>query len=186
MPIIRYMHILHNPFLTMIKFLMPFQKTSNAFLLKAILFLSFAALISGASAATFTWTGGQGGNNGQWNQAKNWGTAPTSGTTNDYIFAGTTAVNTTNNLTTLGATNIIFTNNAGVFTLGGNSLTLSGGVTNLSTNNQTIALQLILVANGVTFNTASNDLTISGNITDGTNTYAVSYTHLTLPTILRV
>ena len=158
----------------------PLQRAGAFF--KVLCAVALASLFSlgSASAATFTWNGGQGGGAGYWSQKKNWNnTQLSSGTTNDFIFAGTTQLNTTNDLTNLYATSIVFTNGAGAFILNAsnavsNTITLLGGITNLSGNNQTINLGLILGTNsGVIMNAASNNLTINGVITDGANSYGI-------------
>ncbi len=88
-----------------------------------------------------TWTGG-GGSNVNWSDAANWGgTAIATG--NDLAFSGSAGLNNTNDLaagTQFG--NLTFSAGAGAFTLNGNSLELSGVITNYSTNPQTINLAL--------------------------------------------
>ena len=87
-----------------------------------------------------TWTGG--GTNTNWSTAANWGgTAPAAGS--DLVFAGSTGLNTTNDLaagTQFG--NLTFNAAAGAFILNGNSVNLSGVITNNSSNIQTINLSL--------------------------------------------
>jgi autotransporter-associated beta strand protein len=87
-----------------------------------------------------TWTGG--GANGNWTNAANWsGTTPAAGS--DLVFDGSTGLNNTNDLaaaTQFG--NLTFNASAGAFALNGNSVNLSGVMTNNSTNAETINLSL--------------------------------------------
>ena len=87
-----------------------------------------------------TWTGG--GSNADWSNADNWGgIVPVAGS--DLVFAAPTGLTTTNDLaagTQFG--NLTFNAGAGTFTLNGNSVNLSGTITNNSANTQTINLPL--------------------------------------------
>src|SRR4051812_14062450 len=95
--------------------------------------LTNAVLISLLAAGTVraandTWTGGGGDN--FWNTPGNWGGTPPSA--NDSLFfTGTTRLVNSNNITAGTAFgNISFTSPAGAFTLWGNSISLSGNITN--------------------------------------------------------
>ena len=123
------------------------------------------------SAGTLTWDGGQA--NANWNSytgtaanQSNWNlnNIPASGLADSLVFAGTAQTSTTNNITGLTAASITFASGAGAFTNGGNSLTLTGGVTNSSTNLQTISHPLALSATAHVFNAASGNLTVSAAI----------------------
>ena len=96
-------------------------------------------------------------------------------------YAGTNGTSI-NNSTVESINSLVFTNNAtGSFTLaGGNLSTGSGGVTNNSSNTQTIALNLALGANQ-TFAANTANLVVSGNISgdasltkDGSKTLTLS------------
>jgi autotransporter-associated beta strand protein len=95
-----------------------------------------------ASAANAVWTGG--GADSNWVTAGNWGgVTPTAG--DALFFDGVVRLNNNNNLTAgTSFTGITFNSTAGSFTLGGNSITLSGDITNASLNAQTINLPLML------------------------------------------
>ena len=114
------------------------------------------------------WTGG--GGNGNWSTSGNWSAAPSNGSS--LTFDGSSHNATTNNtLTSVGS--IAFTNTAGSFTLSGNALTISGGITNFSTHAQTIGLNLTLAA-AQQLNAADGNLTINGTIANGGNLLTVT------------
>jgi hypothetical protein len=121
-----------------------------------------------------TWSGGGGNNN--WSTVANWtsSAAPTDG--DSLIFAGTTRVSNTNDsLTSVGS--ITFDSTAGGFTLSGNALTISGGITDNASAVQTINLNLTL-SGPQQFSAVSpaNGLTINGSIANGGNLLTVTGT----------
>ena len=88
-----------------------------------------------------TWNGG-GTPSVNWSTAANWGGAAIAAG-NDLVFDGPTGLSNTNDLaagTQFG--NLIFNSTAGAFTLTGNSVILSGAITNNSANTETIAMPL--------------------------------------------
>jgi autotransporter-associated beta strand protein len=88
-----------------------------------------------------TWIGA-GAPSVNWSTAANWG-GTTLAAGNDLVFAGSTGLSNTNDLaagTQFG--NLTFSSTAGPFTLNGNSINLSGVITNCSTNTETISLPL--------------------------------------------
>ena len=88
------------------------------------------------------------------------------------IFAGTTRLSNTNDaLTSVGS--ITFYSTAGSFVISGSGLSISGGVTNNSTNSQTINLNLSLSA-PQQFNAASGNLNIGGAVNLGSNTLTIT------------
>lgn len=110
------------------------------------------------------WTGGS-AVSANWSANANWGGTPlVSGST--LAFNGIAQVNNTND-TAAGTiySNIVFNPGAGAFVLNGNSITLIGGITNNSSNPQTVALG-ILFSNNITLNGASNTLVIAGGLTN--------------------
>jgi autotransporter-associated beta strand protein len=135
------------------------------------------------TSVTEVWDGG--GADGQWSTGGNWasGFGPVSGDV--LIFAGTTGL-TANIQTNYSVNSLTFSNNAGAFNFTNNglsTLTLGGGVTNLSPNTQTFNVPLSL--NGaVTLNGAAGAFTMSNSIAgsgsllsiNATNTLA-GYTH---------
>jgi autotransporter-associated beta strand protein len=141
-----------------------------------------------ALAATFTWSGG--GGNVNWSTGNNWGgTAPSSATTTDLVFAGNT--NTGTSLTPLnnGTNNfqfnsINFSSGGGTFFIGGNSLALAKAnqtITQSSSSNESIANAIahtganssrLLTLTG----TGTGIVTLGGNITNGTGQRVVGIT----------
>jgi autotransporter-associated beta strand protein len=59
---------------------------------------------------------------------------------------------------------ITFPIESGPFTLGGNSISLNGTVTNASAATQTIAMSITLVGGAATFSSTNGNLSITGNI----------------------
>jgi autotransporter-associated beta strand protein len=113
------------------------------------------------------WNGA--GGNGNWSTTSNWFLAPSNGS--NLIFAGTTQTSTTNNsLSSVGS--VTFDNTAGSFTLSGNAVTISGGITNNSSHAQTINLNLTLSA-AQQFNAATGNLVLNGTIANGGNALTV-------------
>lgn len=117
-------------------------------------------LDSRGNAAVKTWDGG--GGNSNWNTAANWdgagsGAVPAAG--DSLVFAGATKVTNSNNFTAgTSFDGISFASGASAFTLGGSSVALTSGVTNSSSNLQTIALPIFIAATQ-TFDTGSAGLT---------------------------
>jgi autotransporter-associated beta strand protein len=133
---------------------------------RCLLPLCAAALLASTPAfAQSTWTGLGADNN--WSTSGNWDVAPTFPT--NLIFAGTTQLNPNNDLTggsfgvevgTNSGSAITFDAAAGAFTLGGNPITLKGGV-NFNGNpatvvTQTISMPIYLNGQNAEFNTPSN------------------------------
>jgi fibronectin-binding autotransporter adhesin len=128
------------------------------------------------------WNGG-GSPNNDWSDAANWSGESLTGT-DPLVFTGTAGLNNTNDTSGETATLITFYAGAGAFTLNGNGVTLNGGVTNSSSNPQTINLGLSFGSNGTNYyltggSTAATALVIDGGLT---NTAALlpGYTTLTL------
>ncbi|HEY9248979.1 MAG TPA: PEP-CTERM sorting domain-containing protein [Rariglobus sp.] len=127
-------------------------------------------------AATLTWNGG--GSDGNWSTAANWnsGLAPVSG--DSLVFGGTTnlSANAGSGSWNWYPNSLSFASGAGAFTLYGGGIHIgSGGITNNSTNTQTISSQLYLDANQ-TWNASSGALVISGGsyINGGDNALTVT------------
>jgi autotransporter-associated beta strand protein len=138
----------------------------------ALLFLFGTSLVSRAQTATNTWDGGATGNaaaRANWTSAGNWGgTAPIAGSV--LIFAGTTKLTANTNLFPAGTGffSISFASGAGAFTLTGNAISLTNGITNNSTNTQTLNLNGITLGGAQTFNASAGNLTFTAlnNITN--------------------
>jgi autotransporter-associated beta strand protein len=119
--------------------------------------------------ATSTWTGDSNVNQ-LWSNGANWGgVAPTSTTTTDLIFAGTTNVGTlgsplNNNIATPFVLNsMTFNAGGGAFFLGGNSLQFNGA-TDLITQSSSNAISIAnsITATGKSGN-SSETITLTGN-----------------------
>jgi len=125
--------------------------SANSVLAKGVLVV---ALLFGSrlQATTSTWNGAGGTVN--WSTAANWGgTATANG--NNLIFGGTTRLaNTNNTLTGIGS--LTFNSSAGAFVLSGNALTIASGVTNSSTNLETVSIALTLTASQTWSATSGN------------------------------
>ena len=153
------------------RFLSPFGRVL------ATLGLAALAIVPHGFGASKTWDGG--GGDGNWSTGANWDldTAP-SATGDNLTFAGTTNVTTNNNQVTALATSgtaITFASGAGVFTLGGDAITLGSGggagqtiVLQQSTNNQVISANITLSGGdgdrSIVFGAGAGSLTLSGNI----------------------
>ena len=110
------------------------------------------------------------GTTNNWSTANNWQKVPSAGS--NITFAGTTRL-TPNNDSLSSVGSITFSSNAGAFTLSGNALTINGGITNNSTNTQTVGINLTLGA-AQQFNAASGNITVSGTVNNGGNTLTVT------------
>lgn len=119
--------------------------------------LSFMIGIGSASAATVMWTGGGGDDN--FGTPENWNPSVALDAGNTLTFDGTTRLTPNNNVTLTGADNtIVFAETAGAFNITGN-LIRAGGVTNNSSNLQTINLGL-RYNGGRTIDTGSAGITL--------------------------
>ncbi len=148
------------------------------------------AAIPHAHGGSWTWTGN--GGNVNWTTVGNWGgTAPTSASTTDLIFAGSN--NTGTALVSLNQiianpfqlNNLTFSATAGSFFLGGNALAFTGATNTISqssSNAQTIANNFTATTNStVTLTLAGNAngvVTLSGSINSGNGNrdYAITKT----------
>ncbi len=114
------------------------------------------------------WNGS--GSTSDWNTSQDWTSAPIDG--DSLQFAGSTRLSNSNNfLSIVGA--IAFNSGAGSFTLSGNAVTNLGGITNNSTNLQTVNINQTLGA-AQTYNAASGNLTVGGTIANGGNLLTIA------------
>jgi autotransporter-associated beta strand protein len=129
---------------------------------------------------TEIWTGV--GSDANWSTVGNWINNQLPLDSDNVLFAGLTQItNTMDNNYNLGS--VIFSTNAGPFLISSSyTLTLSTGITNQSTNLQTLAMPVVLNA-PQTINAAAGNLLISGPVSDnggagltlaGTNTLTLS------------
>ncbi|MCX6879755.1 MAG: autotransporter-associated beta strand repeat-containing protein [Verrucomicrobia bacterium] len=113
------------------------------------------------------WTGG-GGAPFTWGTNANWSSllAPTNG--KPLTFAGSIGLANTNNIPAfLDVAGMAFTGSAGPFSLSGNSILLSGGISNSSTATQTIGLGMALVGGNQSLNALAGNIVVTGTISDG-------------------
>ncbi len=113
------------------------------------------------------WTGS--GADGNWQTPANWSSLPLTGDT--LLFAGSTQLTNTNNNYAAGMqfAGLVFNTNAGAFNLGGSNVVLTGGITNNSPTNQTIALPISNNApSPLVISNTTGPITISG-VLSGTN-----------------
>ena len=124
----------------------------------ALLFLLGTSLVS---RAQFVWDGG--GADGQWQTGLNWvgDTGVGANFNSAFVFAGTTRLLSDNNRNNGTITSLVFSNTAGAFTLSGNAVTLTGGITNNSTNLQTVNFNMTMAA-ARTVDAASGNITLGG------------------------
>jgi fibronectin-binding autotransporter adhesin len=127
-----------------------------------------------ALTAIRTWDGAFA--NGKWSKGGNWGgTAPVGG--DSLAFGGNLHLTDNNNdlAADTSFAGITFNSGAGAFTLGGLRITLGGDVTNLSTNLQTISLDMILSANRTfTTLTGGGNLTIGGILSESGGAHGIT------------
>ena len=120
-------------------------------------------MLNGIKIRPPAWTGLGGDNN--WSTGSNWDIPFEAG--NPVIFAGSTRTSPNNDFAD--GTSVIsveFDNTAASFTLGGNRINLTEGITNNSSNAQTINMAMT-IAPSSTVNTGAQNMTINGNL-DGT------------------
>jgi autotransporter-associated beta strand protein len=126
------------------------------------------------------WTGNAGAPF-DWSVAGNWASlqAPVNGA--GLGFAGTTGLTNINDISNLSVSVIAFNSGAGAFNLTGNSIQLSGAITNLGTASQTIGLGIQLTTGTQSFNATGGNIVLNGVISDGGAGYGF---HVTGPNAL--
>ena len=156
------------------------NRTSPVWLLKTylLLLILWASYPHGLLAANVIWTGGQGGTRALWSLKNNWSgggnTGPIGG--DNLVFTGNNKLANTNDLAAgTSFAGILFDASAGAFVLSGNAITLTGSVTNQSTNLQTLNLAITL-GNPITFEANSADLVLGG-VVSGNNGLVKSGDH---------
>ena len=117
-------------------------------------------------AAPSVWNGG-GSPAFVWSNTANWasGQSPSSG--QPIAFGGSTGLSNTNDIAGLNLTGITFFPSAGAYNLTGNSIQLSGLITNASTATQTIGLGIVLSGGNLAVNATAGKIVLSGVIDDG-------------------
>ena len=97
--------------------------------------------------------------------------APTSG--QGLAFSGGTGLNNNNDNTNFNAASVSFDSTAGPFVLSGNSIQLSGPISNGSTSTQTFNMNIGLLGTQA-INTAAGNVVFNGVISDGLAGYGLT------------
>ncbi|MCE9551773.1 MAG: autotransporter-associated beta strand repeat-containing protein [Planctomycetes bacterium] len=120
-------------------------------------------MLNGLQAKPSVWTGGSTGpGDNNWQTGTNWDLPAAAGAA--LQFAGSTRTTTNNDFesgTSFGG--IDFAPGAAAFTLNGNPIALAGPITNNSSNQQTINLNIAL-SQTIALDTGSNKVTLGGNL----------------------
>ncbi len=119
------------------------------------------------------WNGADTPGNSNWSDSNNWSlsVAPTSGQA--LGFAGTTGLSNTNDNTNFNAASVSFNSTAGPFVLSGNSIQLSGPISNGSTSAQTFNMNIGLLGTQA-INTATGNVVFNGSISDSGAGYGLT------------
>ena len=123
-----------------------------------------ASVITARGQATFTWDGG--GTSSNWSDPNNWSGFQSPSGNPQIHFGGTIDLTPNNDLSFTGSgavSSITFDAGAGAFTLSGNGIALSGGITNNSSNAQTVNMAVQLVGSQ-TWSAARGDMTFGSAI----------------------
>ncbi len=120
------------------------------------------AFIAGAAQAANLWDGG--GANNNWNTADNWDDNSVPSFPVGLTFGGTTRLTPNNDLSSLTVNGITFDSGAGAFVIGGNAITLGGGITNNSSNTQTIDLDMAFGATRQVSMASAKNVRLNGDL----------------------
>lgn len=119
-------------------------------------------LFGGAvQADTITWNGG--GADNLWSNADNWNGA-TADSGDLLTFVGANRLDPFNDLTGASFTGLRFSSNAGSFALNGNSITMTGNLTNNAVAPQTINMEMLFSKAASIFSMSGSNLTIAAPI----------------------
>jgi autotransporter-associated beta strand protein len=116
--------------------------------------------------AALAWTGSAGAPF-NWSVNGNWSTNVAITTGQLANFQGTTGLTNTNDIAGLNLSGIYFGTTAGAFNLTGNSVQVSGAITNASTATQTISLNVGLSGSYQNVSTSPGSIVVNGVISDG-------------------
>jgi autotransporter-associated beta strand protein len=130
----------------------------------AIILVALFVSVESARAVGTTWTGG--GTDDNWSTAANWNTALVSGTSLIYNSSGNAQLTSNDDQPagTYTIAGITFSAGSGAYNLTGNSINLTGGITNNATAAETVSLPMVLTTAGQTLTATGTDLVINGNI----------------------
>jgi autotransporter-associated beta strand protein len=135
---------------------------------------------SGISSGLWT---GLGGNN-NWSTGANWDNNSVPIFPHAVTFAGNNRLNNNNDLSTITVSSLTFDSAAGAFTLGGNDITLTGGI-GFSGNpavpiTQTVSFGVGLTSDQTITTPANGNLNLGGSISSGNNLVKAGLGTLTL------
>jgi alpha-L-rhamnosidase len=121
--------------------------------------------VAAAAGATETWNGADFGNSPNWSDGNNWASTSAPGFGDNIYFDGSVGLAPVMN-NSYSMAGVTFNSTAGSFTIanagGGQSLTLTGGVTNNSANAQTLSMPVALNALTVPVTDAGSGVVLSG------------------------
>jgi autotransporter-associated beta strand protein len=125
-----------------------------------------------ANISSGLWTGL--GTDNNWGTAGNWNNNAVPIFPHALTFAGNTGLNNNNNLTGITVSGITFSNDAGAFALGGDSITLGGGI-GFSANpaapvTETINFPMSFSGSETIDTPTNGDVTLNGDVTSSTDT----------------
>ena len=131
--------------------------------------LALLAAVSGMATSaslhaqtTETWVGNT---DSLWSTAANWSAAaPVNGDSVIFDVAGTAGTTLNNDVLSLSLATLTFNSGASAYTIGGNDLTLSSGITNNATNAQILSTNIALSAANAWTVAAGGTLTASGAV----------------------
>ncbi len=153
----------------------------SGFLKKASLVLLSSALANatGFCASTDTWLGSTASSGiYNWSTSANWtfssGTGPVANT-DSLIFSGLGSTSVSNDLSALNINGLSFNSSAQAYTLTGNAITISAGITDSSTHLETINLPLAFSTSHSVNVGSGGSLTIN-SVVSGTGGYILSKT----------
>lgn len=153
------------------------SKPGSLRILTALIFALLWGATAPLSAATLLWVGDV---DAAWNTNNsgntNWSTdalPAASGDTLQFTNAGSSGTTLNNDIASLAVAGLTFNAGASAFTLTGNALTLSGGITNNSTSLQTLNVAISLAGTS-TISAASGALTFGNAITSTANDLTIS------------
>jgi fibronectin-binding autotransporter adhesin len=120
------------------------------------------------------WTGADVINgNSNWSDGNNWSALVSPGNGQGLAFSGVTGLSNTNDIVNLNAASVSFDSTTGPYVLSGNSIQLSGPISNGSTSTQTFGMNIGLLGTQA-IKTATGNIVFNGVISDGGAGYGIT------------
>jgi autotransporter-associated beta strand protein len=139
----------------------PLTRSPRLALLAAIS-TGIATTVSLHAQTTETWVGNT---DALWSTSANWSTtAPVNGDSVVFDAAGTAGTTLNNDISSLSLATMTFNAAASAYTIGGNDLTLTSGITDNATNAQTVSTNIALGAANAWSVATGGTLTVSGGV----------------------